>query len=53
MILDEYMVKAVSTVSAKQIYDSFAKLYADIEPVESDFIHDIEKWLAKLRKNLD
>lgn len=50
MILDDYMVKAVSTVTAKQLYDSLVKLYADIEFEESDYIPSIEKWLSKLRK---
>lgn len=50
MILDPYIVKAASDVTAKQVYDSFAKLYADVDPKEENFIQYIEGWLIKLRK---
>lgn len=49
MILDPYLVKAVSGVTSKQIYDAFAKLYADTKPNESDYLPWIEKWLEQLR----
>lgn len=49
MILDPYLIKAVSGVAPKQIYDAFARLYADMEPNEGEYLPWIEKWLEKLR----
>lgn len=49
MKLDPYLVKAVAGVTSKQIYDAFARLYADADPNEGDYLPWIEKWLGKLR----
>lgn len=51
MILDSYIVKAVSNITSRQVFDSFVKLYPDVDVLdEALFISEIDKWFAKLRK---
>lgn len=50
MLLDPYMIKAIDGITSEQVYNSFVKLYKDIEPSKQEYIPSIELWLAKLRK---
>ncbi len=50
MILDPYMIKGIEGITSDQIFNSFAKLYIDVNPSKTEYLPSIDKWLVKLRK---
>lgn len=49
MILDHYIVKATSGITAQQLFEACAKLYPESGAISQDYEPEIERWLKRLR----
>lgn len=50
LVLDPYIVKATSGVTAEQIVDAFHRLYPDWDRLVDEDVLLVGKWLEKLRR---
>lgn len=50
MILDSYLVRAISKVTSRRLYDAHTKLYGVDSRHEMEDLNDLEIWLNKARE---
>lgn len=50
MLLDPYIVTAITEVTARQVFDAYSKFYPEYEAVREKYEPEIERWLKALRE---